>query len=1028
MTCAFSFCFGQVDRLPTTLSCQINVEGSNLTLTGQQDNVMATRTEILNSYPTKIHLNLKIPDQDCDKLRQDCEKIALDTNTTISITEPIPQSSFASQNTINILITGIPDNAELARVYTLVMLDKQSQLEVDTLNIPYRLHHLICGRKRTGLQSILEETATSIYFPSPFVFEASDDYSPAIYITGESNDVARVKDMLTKLATQKAQSMYQKDAVLHPRKLDWMLLHRRNDLRKVMRDNGSFVSFPKMSSGGNLVTVYAESRVNAERTLRSLHFLACGIYEACFYFNHRDGAIYGAESAHTFFNSITNISALVSQLSQISGAEVTYKADPGCIEVYGTERAIRNVYQRLHEMSFLKMFHQSTVFNVELSNDQREFISGKKSGKINKIMKTSGAKIKFVPFSEYNFIIEVESNNFNKALDGLTLLQEELPAEISFYVPEVYHKRIIGVGGKNIQRIMKKYGVYVKFSNAEEFAALGGYYDNEDNVVARTPMKNQVNLDNLRHAVMDLINPKDRDCVEQVLHDIPFWLHRTLIRDQAAFLADMTKKTNTHLIWPDDEAASDSLTLVGPESQVGLAAQMVRSIVPEEYDVHLPYSTHTKSILESESFDKEVVQVVKADFNITVELKKKSTSTTSAQEATDNENDEIIALKMTKGNLDRLNPTLEVLIAYLKNHQVNLYDDSAIVRHNPALSDTTPLNNFPIFDKMIPSALPSDLVSPTPSSSSSLLTDFPPPASALNNPLSCYSLFDYPGSMGGNVLDASWKNFRDMNSPRTVENIRAIFDSPESNKLPPPPSVSLVSPLSFRGGPPTSQSGLDIWSNPPQQVALNGFGGSPPMPGLEAKPHSMMYSLDQNNSSKNNGFYQPLGTKPTDFNAYVVPTSSTSTGSNNSSMHSSQSMPDIMLEERQSIHTSPKKSSNLPFPINNYIHTQTPPPPLIYPSNSTTSSSITNKPVSAAGNSAVQFTALSSSVSTPTAASATNSSSCTSNNTSRTAIGLDKSLDFPALFSLNHSSADETVIVQSLLNNMSIGQSNNLTH
>lgn len=70
-------------------------------------------------------MNLKIPDQDCNKLRQDCEKIALDTNTTISITEPIPQSSFASQNTINILITGIPDNAELARVYTLVMLDKQ---------------------------------------------------------------------------------------------------------------------------------------------------------------------------------------------------------------------------------------------------------------------------------------------------------------------------------------------------------------------------------------------------------------------------------------------------------------------------------------------------------------------------------------------------------------------------------------------------------------------------------------------------------------------------------------------------------------------------------------------------------------------------------------------------------------------------------------------------------------------------------------------------------------------------------------
>lgn len=55
MTCAFSFCFGQIDKLPTCLTCQITVEGSNLTLTGQQDNVMATRTEILNSYPTKVN-------------------------------------------------------------------------------------------------------------------------------------------------------------------------------------------------------------------------------------------------------------------------------------------------------------------------------------------------------------------------------------------------------------------------------------------------------------------------------------------------------------------------------------------------------------------------------------------------------------------------------------------------------------------------------------------------------------------------------------------------------------------------------------------------------------------------------------------------------------------------------------------------------------------------------------------------------------------------------------------------------------
>lgn len=99
-------------------------------------------------------------------------------------------------------------------------------------------------------------------------------------------------------------------------------------------------------------------------------------------------------------------------------------------------------------------------------------------------MKTSNVKIKFESFNDYNFMLNL-SGNPATAMMGLTLLEEELPAEISFHIPEGYHKRIIGVGGKNIQRIMKKYGVYVKFSNAKEFAKLGGYQNNHDNVVAR---------------------------------------------------------------------------------------------------------------------------------------------------------------------------------------------------------------------------------------------------------------------------------------------------------------------------------------------------------------------------------------------------------------------------------------------------------------------------------------------------------------------------------------------------------------
>ena len=143
-------------------------------------------------------------------------------------------------------------------------------------------------------------------------------------------------------------------------------------------------------------------------------------------------------------------------------------------------------------------------------------------------MSTSSVKIKFETFNEHNFLIDISGTDANIAIQGLSLLQEELPAEISFHVPEVYHKRIIGVGGRSIQRIMKKYGVYVKFNSADEVER--GGMDDEDNVLARTPAKNAANLENLRSSVMELVNPKDKDYViETVSRVLCFFVGSELI-------------------------------------------------------------------------------------------------------------------------------------------------------------------------------------------------------------------------------------------------------------------------------------------------------------------------------------------------------------------------------------------------------------------------------------------------------------------------------------------------------------------
>ncbi|KAI9284365.1 hypothetical protein BC943DRAFT_381309 [Umbelopsis sp. AD052] len=993
----------------------------NLTITGPAAQVVAARGDLIRDNPLLVMASINTSRSDLytdtgvikDAIHPLLDKISKETNVSVNveITGQMPASGLQSENGARINIQGSPESVEYARIQALVLLDELAGLRTDTIDIPARLHNLVCGRKRCYLQSIMEETSTNIYLPSAFTnvnhpeMSVQDDLhhhqSARIYVTGTPSSITRAKDMLNKLYVQKTKSMYQKDSILHPRKGDWLLMHRRDDLLAIMEDNASFIIFSTPGSGNNMITVFAESRVNAERTLRALNHLACNVYEATFFFYARNGPMYSAEGAN-FFNSMSNLSTLVLQLSQISGAEVAYKTETGSIEVIGSERAIRNVYQHINGMNLLKVYHHDTIFLVELSNEQREFISGKKSGKINKIMKTSGVKIKFLPFSEYNFVIEVQSTSFVKALDGLTLLQEELPAEISFYVPEAYHKRIIGVGGKNIQRIMKKYGVYVKFSNAEEFAALGGYYDNDDNVVARTPMKNQINLDNLRHAVMELISSKDKDYTTKEI-TIPHQYHRIMVMNHAQEIHDIEQRTNTRIRWPKRELSSDAVVLHGPESQLSIASQLLSELIPEEYYLRVPYSTALGVVTGSDDFKEKVVNRIRQEFNIHLQLpdtagnehlelepststgNKRSSSRTSLSrsDATPisspetptsssacvqsdletNGQDYVFTFQFNCSALDALPNAVSVLKKYLHAYQITTYPESTTERPK---SDSF-AGTFSPFDNKLFGA---QMQSTTSTTTSSSQPDVTVPSSAF----STYSLFDYSSS---NAFDTHWKPIRESTSS-SPDNLRAIFDKmsvsdhpvtglmPQQNHSTPVRNTN----LSFgRTLPmPSSSQVADIWTqgpigggsnNPPAPPTMHTSFSGPmdttlPLLGNYPPPGTFDLSSPRNLYPLQN---QYGGGPTTDDNEPMLhhhalqPTASSSTDTT-SSMASSRSMPEAMLDRDAKplpqtsnsagiVVRPPTSSSSTPMRSKSWFvapQNGTPPPPLMRASSSGSSS------------------------------------------------------------------------------------------
>lgn len=92
---------------------------------------------------------------------------------------------------------------------------------------------------------------------------------------------------------------------------------------------------------------------------------------------------------------------------------------------------------------------------------------------------------------------------------GLELVEQEMPASISFHVPDQYHKRIIGIGGQHIQRIMKKHSVFVKFSNAMDRGGMGRGEDDDvkvDNVICRTPARNAHSLEQVKIEILDMVD------------------------------------------------------------------------------------------------------------------------------------------------------------------------------------------------------------------------------------------------------------------------------------------------------------------------------------------------------------------------------------------------------------------------------------------------------------------------------------------------------------------------------------------
>ncbi len=778
-------------------------------LSGGYQQVMAARGSLLRDHPFKARVVVKVPRAELlesaaaevapdaatgntaagksievlkPHARKRLDEIAGSTGAHLAILSNEARGAelgygFETERTVDLVITGPMESTELARVRALVLLDElvspqscihanstsevasgmncrltklpfatQNGLHAEACELDYKLHNIIGGRKRCVIQTIQEETAASIYFPSSLsgVLGPSDNAGLAaqqntVFITGDYFSVQRARDMLFQVSLHKSKCIISRDTAILPRKLDWMLMERMDELKTIITDNATFARFPPVGSQSSLITVFGDNRVAIERTIRAVMALASQYYVASVWLLPVGFDVFVSQQNL----NLGDVAPALEQVSNASGAEVVFKSN--CFEVHGLESEVRAAVAQLLELDLVRPFNFEVRFQIELAIEHRDFISGKKNGKINKIMKQCNVRIKFETFNEYNFLIDVSGSDRNSALQGLSFLQEELPAEISFHVPESHHKRIIGVGGKNIQRIMKKYGVYVKFSNAEEFASLGGYFDNEDNVVARTPAKNAINLEHLKQSVMEMISPKDKDYVTESL-PIARRHHRMLLGEKAIFLHDIESKTNTVIRFPPRETASDLVSIFGPESQLHIAAQMLLEHVPFEAEFRIPPSSTLAVATASPDFSM-LLDKIRHELNIHV------VPVTVRGETGEG----VFKLRLNRSNCDYLPAAKDLLEDFLISRNVSL---SLRQSYAYAFSDSRRLSQVPVYGPSHDSRARTD-------SFASSLKHF---GNKLISPAAAESVESFNEGLR--------EQDRRLRAPASTPDVKALFDAP----------------------------------------------------------------------------------------------------------------------------------------------------------------------------------------------------------------------------------------------------------
>lgn len=492
-----------------------------------------------------------------------------------------------------------------------------------------------------------------------------------------------------------------------------LMINNQLEIVEIMVQHGVFVQLESGETDASstaTIRIQGPSKAAVAAALADLTVLIRQVYMCQVYVPLEHAARAAAETRSLLESMAAQLPAGASKHMSVRTVPVGTDQHHAVVEVAGNVASVKGFVQLWCRLLLVpQSAGAQVVFELEVAALDREFITGKKNGKLHRVMQRTPAIVKFRPATLLTFVVEIigQGSQWARVATALQMVEEELPFEHTLNIPETFHRLVIGTGGQVIQQIMRRHNVFIKFSNLGTDTANGlacpWVFQRQPNVTVRCPVKYAGQVAAVERDLAALVaqNKQDLHTTIQVpMYRAAFRLLGRHPPGEAHSLADavlgVEKRTASHMdMWSVEPAGPQAAVLVsGAGRAAEAAAAHLRSWMPHCVEIQVAFSHRfgrefAPGLALYLRFLHKVVYPLQCVFDLEVEV-------TASNEAVDKENgpmafDPLGVMAVKSSDLPvggchvvrmfyfpthtpRIDDAVEVMVAYLRDHNYLIAD------------------------------------------------------------------------------------------------------------------------------------------------------------------------------------------------------------------------------------------------------------------------------------------------------------------------------------------------------------------